>query len=54
MSPDRKEVINGKKVEEYYWAGEYVTYIDNRLVYGSIDGAVEKLKRGDEVKSVPL
>ena len=43
MTPDRKVVVNGKKVEEYYWAGEYVTYIENRLFNGSFDSAVKSL-----------
>lgn len=43
MSPDRKTVINGKMVEEYYWAGKYVVYIDGHLFDGSYETALAKL-----------
>lgn len=32
MSPSRKREVNGHVVEEYYWAGDYVVYVDNNLV----------------------
>ena len=31
MKAERIKIINGQKVEEFYWAGKYVVYIDNRL-----------------------
>ena len=31
MSPHRQQIINGRKIEEYYWAGEMVVYIDNHV-----------------------
>lgn len=34
MRPDKKKIINGKKVEQYYWAGKNVVYIDNYLQKG--------------------
>lgn len=30
MSPDRKKVINGQRIEEFYWAGKFVVYVNNR------------------------
>lgn len=32
MSPERKDTIDGKKVEEYYWNGKLVVYVDNYSV----------------------
>ena len=31
MTPDKKKIINGQKVEQYYWAGKNVVYVDNVL-----------------------
>ena len=31
MSPDKKCILWGKKIEQYYWTGKNVVYIDNRL-----------------------
>lgn len=43
MNPERKTEINGHKVEEYYWAGRMVTYVDNRLSEDGYDNAVDRL-----------
>ena len=45
MSPDRKTVVNGKKVEEYCWAWKMVTYIDNPLFDGSYESAIDSLSK---------
>ena len=31
MAPDKKKIVNGHKVEQFYWAGRDVVYIDNHL-----------------------
>ncbi|KKL08845.1 hypothetical protein LCGC14_2571790 [marine sediment metagenome] len=31
MSPDKVKTIRGHKIEQFYWAGRDVVYIDNRL-----------------------
>lgn len=31
MSPDKVKTIRGHKIEQFYWAGRNVVYIDNRL-----------------------
>ena len=31
MTPERKIIINGKLIEEYYWAGRMVVYVDHFL-----------------------
>jgi len=42
MTPDRKEVINTNKIEEYYWAGKTVVYVNNYLVNESFEEACKK------------
>jgi hypothetical protein len=43
MTPERSKIINGHKINEYYWAGEFVVYIDNGLTTMSFEEAVEQL-----------
>lgn len=43
MSPERRKEINGIKVEEYYWSGKMVVYIDNHKTGESFDQACERL-----------
>ena len=31
MEPDRKSLIKGYKIEEFYWNGRQVVYVNNRL-----------------------
>ncbi len=40
MRAERKEIVHGHLVEEYYWAGKTVVYIDNRLTDLSYSEAV--------------
>lgn len=47
MAPERKQKINGKLVEEYYWAGRYPCYVDSRLSADNFDATVAKLMRGE-------
>ena len=44
VTPDRKQVVDGKIVEEFYWAGEYVVYIDGHLSKLGFDRAVASLR----------
>jgi len=44
MTPERKEIIGSHKVEEYYWAGKKVVYIDNKATEETFDEARERLK----------
>lgn len=43
ITPERKEVINGNEIEEIYWAGKFIVYINNRLYKGSFEEAVKQL-----------
>ena len=44
MSPDRVKVIGSQKVEEFYWAGRQVVYVDNCLSKDTFDEACSKLE----------
>ena len=41
MSPDRKVKINGHLIEEYWWTGEWVVYIDHTKSDMTYEKAVE-------------
>lgn len=43
MSPERKAKIGGHTVEEFWWAGKRVVYIDNRLTDETFEAAVARL-----------
>lgn len=44
MTPERKRIINGVEVCEYYWAGDYPVYVGGRLSGMTFDGAVAMLE----------
>lgn len=50
MSPERKEMVNGKLVEEYYWAGELIVYVDHYAATGRYETVVDKIRRNEPVK----
>lgn len=39
MSPSRSKIVNGVQVQEYYWNGKHVVYVDHRLVAKCFDDA---------------
>lgn len=41
MSPSRKCTAGGRKIEEFYWNGKYIVYVDNRLSEMTYPEAVE-------------
>ncbi len=45
MTPERTRTINGRKISEYYWAGEYPVYVDRRLVEGTFDEVCARIER---------
>jgi hypothetical protein len=54
MQPDRKYVRkNGDKVEEYYWAGKMVAYINNHLTPLDFKFVVDKWIEEDFPKESP-
>lgn len=42
MDPERKIKINGHDIEEYWWAGELIVYIDYQLFNGTYEEAQRK------------
>ncbi len=42
MIPERTKRVAGKKVEEFYWAGALVVYVDNRADNRSFDDITEE------------
>ena len=44
MSPDRVKIVGNQKVEEFYWVGRHVVYVDNRLSKDTFDEACSKLE----------
>ena len=39
MTPDRKCWVNGRLIEEYYWGGKMVVYVDHHAFEGSYGAA---------------
>lgn len=44
MSPERKCIINGQLIEEYYWGGKWVVYVDNQSVKTTYEQTIEDIK----------
>lgn len=42
MRAERVQTVNGHTIEEYYWCGRMVVYIDNKKYKGTFEEAVEK------------
>ena len=42
MTPERKQIINGREIREYYWAGKMVVYFDNRAYEGTYEQAIQE------------
>jgi len=42
MTPNRKIIVNGYKIEEFYWNGYYTCYVNNKLVDITYEKAVIK------------
>ncbi len=43
MTPDRKCIVQGQLIEEYYWAGKLVVYIDHHAFEGTYSEARDKV-----------
>lgn len=51
MRPKRKVAINGVKVEEYYWTGKLVVYLDGHLANVSFESACAILIAKGEIQT---
>lgn len=45
MKSERQESINGKLIQEFYWNGKRVVYVDHQLFIGSYEEALEKARK---------
>jgi len=45
MTPQRKETVNGHLIEEFYWNGRSVIYIENHKFHGCFDDAISTSKK---------
>ena len=48
MNPERKWIGKRHKIEEYYWAGRMVVYVNNSYVGSDFDKAVRLAKRSED------
>lgn len=46
MTPNRRETCKGVKVEQYWWAGKNVVYLDHFATNYTFDRAIKLLKEG--------
>lgn len=42
MSPVRRNTVNGKVIEEFYWVERYVVYVDNKKVNMTYQEAIQQ------------
>ena len=43
MTPQRSATVNGHKVEEFYWNGRMVVYVDNAKTVESYSQALSRV-----------
>jgi len=48
MDVNRQTIINGNKIQEYYWANHYVTYINNNITKETYEEAVNRINKEAE------
>lgn len=46
MKPEREKKIGRNLIEEYYWAGKWVVYVNNKRYDGTLEEAIEMVKKG--------
>ena len=42
LSAERSKVINGNLIEEYYWHGGFIVYINHYRYWGTFEEAVKE------------
>lgn len=48
MSPERKTTIGKVLIEEYYWGGRMVVYVDHYATDETFDQAVDRITKQQE------
>ena len=51
MNRERVIIVNGNKIEEYYWGGKYVVYKNDKLIACGFDEVV-KMEQDCEINYV--
>jgi len=51
MQPNRSVIVNGHSIEEYYWGGKFVIYIDNKISIYSFQEAIDIYSVMDNYKN---
>ena len=55
MMPERKTWVDGKLVEEYYWSGKLVVYVDHHAVEQTYDEAIANARPPEDAeRSMPF
>jgi hypothetical protein len=49
MSPDQSKTINGILIEKFYWAGEYVVYVNHYLVTTNFEETCRQVEAGEKL-----
>lgn len=52
MEPERKTVIDGHKIDEFYWNRAMIVYVDNILTQQTFEEAVGALEHAAIAKTV--
>jgi hypothetical protein len=45
MNPTRQTTINGHHIQQFYSEGEFTTYVDNKIHWGTYADAVEECSK---------
>lgn len=45
LSPERKKEINGHIIEEFYWHGEFLVYVDHCITQETFQQACDRLQK---------
>jgi hypothetical protein len=48
MTPNKRCVINGKLIEEFYWAGKHVCYVDHMLSRQGYESTCDRVRAGKQ------
>ena len=52
MGPERKIKVGKYKIEEFYWAGKWVVYVDDKKTDMTYEQAVDYYSELEKVKGV--
>ena len=50
MTPERKKIIANTIITEYYWAGDFVVYVNNKITDKTFNEACNEILKEAEKK----